>query len=142
MKSALPRFAAAGAIVLSTVAVTLPAGAATVTSSQVSSSAPAIITIPDSVGKVLCSGDLCIQRITGISNGTAYVEAWANTYGFTGHFELSGPNGLIGNSKTTYWYAGGPGKEFLVPQGGGYTMTAWQGSSPPYRIIGQVNFSV
>jgi hypothetical protein len=136
MKSVLIGFAATGAIVLSTVAVALPASAAPVASYQVSSSAPA------SVGAVLCSGDLCVQRVTSIDNGTAYVEAWANTAGFTGHFELSGPDGLIGNSKTKYWYAGGPGQLWDIPQGGGYTVTAWQGSSAPYRVIGQINFSV
>lgn len=142
MKSVLLGFAAAGAIILSTVTVALPASAAPVTSSNVSSSAPASSLAPESIGALLCSNDLCLQRITSISNGTAYVEAWANTYGFTGHFELSGPNGLIGNSKTKYWYAGGPGKLWLIPQGGGYNITAWQGSSPPYHVIGSINFRV
>jgi hypothetical protein len=151
-KSALLGFAAAGAIVLSTVATTLPASAAPVTSLTVSSSTlstqgsstRASSFSPDSAGSVVCEGNLCIQRITSVVNNAATVEAWADGYTFTGHFELSGPDGLIGNSKNQTWVAGGTGHNFSgVPAGGGYTMTAWEGTpSTGYHDIGQVNFAV
>jgi hypothetical protein len=102
MKTVLLGFAAAGAIV----------------------QCPASRAIPTSYGKLLCPGDLCVQRVTSISNGTAHVEAWANTIGFTWHSALSGPDSFIGNSKITYRYAGRTGKLWDIQKGGGYTITA------------------
>jgi hypothetical protein len=152
MKSVLLGFVAAGAIVLSTGATTLPASAAPVTSLKVSSSTlstrvsstPVSSFIPDSPGAVICRGDLCIQRTTSIINNRATVRAWANSFTFFGHFELSGPDGLIANSADKTWVSGGPGQNFTnVARGGGYTMTAWEGSRQfGYRNIGQVPFGV
>src|SRR5580692_2858083 len=140
-QSVLLGLAAAGAMVLSTVAVTLPASAAPVTSSRVSSSAPAIGLSPDSEGKLICSGNLCVQRVTSVENNEAYVEAWANKTTFTGHFALYGPDGHIANSKTQRWIGGGAGWMPEIAAGGGYYIIAWQGG-PPWSNIGRVNFSV
>ena len=139
--SVLLGFAAAGAIVLSTVAVTLPASAAPVALSQASSSAPASSIAPASVGKLICSGNLCIQRVTSVENNEAYVEAWAYKNTFTGHFALYGPDGWIANSNTKQWIGGGAGWLPEIPAGGGYYIIAWQGG-PPWSNIGQVSFSV
>jgi hypothetical protein len=130
-------FATAGAIVLSTAAVTVPASAAQVTSSSASASSIS----PDSVGKLICSGNLCIQRVTSIENNEAYVEAWADTYTFTGHFALYGPDGWIANSKNGKWIGGGAGWLPEIAAGGGYYIIAWAGG-PPWTNIGQVSFSV
>lgn len=139
--SVLLGFAAAGAIVLSTAAVALPASAAPVTSSKASSSAAASSISPGSEGKLICSGNLCIQRVTSVVNNEAYVEAWAYKNTFTGHFALYGPDGWIANSKTKQWVGGGAGWLPEIPAGGGYYIIAWQGG-PPWTDIGQVSFSV
>jgi len=139
--SVLLGFAAAGAIVLSTVAAALPASAAPVTSSNASSSASVSSVSPESAGKLLCSGNLCIQRVTSVENNEAYVEAWANSYTFTGHFALYGPDGWIANSKNKQWIGGGAGWLPLIPAGSGYYIIAWQGG-PPWTNIGTVSFSV
>jgi hypothetical protein len=129
---------ATGAIALSTAGVALPASAAPVTSAHSAvSAAPA-----SAPGKLICSGDICVQRVTSISDNEAYVEVWAWKTGFTGHFQLYGPNGLIGNSSTTYWYAGGTGKLWRIPAGGGYTAYGWAGKSAPYTPMGSINFAV
>lgn len=154
MKSVLLGFAAAGAIVLSTVATTLPSNAAPVSSLKASSSTlstrgsstPASNIIPNDVGAVLCSGDLCIQRVTSIINNKATIKAWAWRFNFTGHMELSGPDGFIANAPTTdiLFTAGVTGVLFKnVARGGGYTITEWRGTrSTGYLNIGQVNFGV
>jgi len=140
--SVLLGFAAAGAIVLSTVAVsTLPASAAPVTSVRASSVAPAGTISPDSVGKLICSGNLCIQRVTSVENNEAYVEAWADKDTFTGHFALYGPDGWIANSKNQRWIGGGAGWLPEIAAGGGYYIIAWKGG-PPWDNIGEVAFSV
>lgn len=145
-RSTLLGFVAGGAIILSTVATALPASAAPVTSLAAPSTAqntlntqgPNTVT-PDSVGSILCSGDLCIQRTTSIINNKATVKAWANTFTFVGHFELLGPDGHIANSTTAAWVAGGAGYNFNgVAAGSGYSIIAWDGSAN----IGQVNFRV
>jgi hypothetical protein len=87
----------------------------------------------------VCSGDLCIQRITSIVNGKANVKAWAWRTNFTGTFYLSG-NGYFGQSPTHGWTAGGAGYVFLnVPQGDGYTATQWTTGNSE---IGLVTFRV
>jgi hypothetical protein len=139
--SVLLGFATAGAIVLSTVAVTVPASAAPVASSKVSSSAPASSVSPNSEGKLICSGNLCIQRVTSVENNEAYVEAWAYKTTFTGHFALYGPDGWIANSRNQRWIGGGAGWLPLIPAGGGYYIIAWKGG-PPWSNIGEVSFSV
>jgi hypothetical protein len=152
IRSVLLGFVAAGAVVLSVGATTLPASAAPVSSLKVSSSTlgtrasstPASSLAPHSPGKILCSGDLCIQRTTSIINHKATIKAWADTYDFYGHFELLGPDGHIANCPEGHnelWHAGGAGCNFLnVAQGGGYTIIAWDGS-PPVNI-GEVSFGV
>jgi hypothetical protein len=155
MKSALIRFAAASAIVLSAVAVTLPASAAPATSLKVSpstlsaqgSSTRANSPSIDDVGTILCSGNLCIQRVTAIINNKATIKAWAYRYNFTGHMELAGPDGFIANAPTSgdiFWTAGVTGAFFRgVARGGGYTITAWRGTrTTGYLDIGQVPFGV
>jgi hypothetical protein len=140
-KSVLLGLAAAGAIVLSTVAVALPANAAPVTASRVSSSVPASSFSPDSVGKLICSGNLCIQRVTSVENNEAYIEAWADKDSFTGHFALYGPDGWIANSRNQRWIGGGAGWLPEIAAGGGYYIIAWEGG-PPWDNIGEVAFSV
>jgi hypothetical protein len=152
IRSVLLGFVAAGAVVLSVGATTLPASAAPVSSAKVSSSTlgtrasstPASSLAPNSAGAILCSGDLCIQRTTSIINHKATVKAWADTYDFYGHFELIGPDSHIANCPAGYneeWRAGGTGCNFTnVAQGSGYTIIAWKGS-PPVNI-GEVHFSV
>jgi hypothetical protein len=142
-KSVLLRFAAASAIVLSTVAVTLPASAAP--SHNVSISAhTARLSPASSTGERLCTtnGVFCLQRITSVENGSAYVAVWADNITWTGWFELRGPDGHIANSPNRTWDRGGV-PEWLrdIPAGGGYTVIAWQDPSSPFSI-GQIPFSV
>jgi len=144
MKSALLGFAATGAIVLSTVAVALPASAAPVTSSNVSISATPSSVSPRNYGSLLCTsnGVFCLQRVTSITNGSAYVDVWADTITWTGWFALYGPDGWIRNSQNRTWNRGGPPSWLIdIPQGGGYYIIAWQNPSSPYQI-GRINFSV
>ena len=142
-RSVLLCSAASGAIVLSTFAAALPANAASLpaaaASTNASSSAGSLS--PASVGSILCSGDLCIQRITSVVNGTASVKAWADTYSFTGSFYLSGgPDGYDRSSTTGKWNAGGTGYVFTdVPEGATYTATAWTTGGDE---IGLVTFGV
>lgn len=145
LKSVLLGFATAGAMLLSTVAATVPASAAPVTSSHVSISAPARGVSPaGSTGKLICSGNgvMCIQRITSISNGSAYVEAWADTLTWTGWFQLYGPNGPRGKpSPNKTWERGGPGYLWDIPAGGGWYVVAWQNPSSPVQIA-RIDFAV
>jgi hypothetical protein len=138
MKSVISGFAAVGAIALSTFATAIPASAAPVPSSGASTS----IVKPNDVGWIVCSGNICIQRISSIINNEADVKAWAWRTTFTGHFELDGPDGPMGNSGTRSWPAGGTGAVFLIPRGNGYTITGWAGSAPPYGDEGSVNFTI
>jgi hypothetical protein len=143
-KSILLGVAAAGAIVLSTVTVALPASAAPVPSSKVSSSAITSRVSPDSAGKLLCSGNLCVQRTTNIENNEAYVEAWAFKYNFTGWFTLYGPDGAMASSPggAKNWVGGGGGWLPLIPKGSGYYIIAWQKTSGAPANIGEERFSV
>jgi len=150
--SVLLRLAAAGAVVLGAAAAAVPANAAS-TAPQTSaagaaagSAVRALSVSPDSAGSTVCEGDLCIQRITSIINNSATVEAWADGYTFTGHFELLGPDGHMANcpaSADYTWVAGGTGCNFKIPAGTGYTIKAWEGTrSTGYHVIGQVDFRV
>ena len=117
-KSVLLRSAASGAIVLGALAATLPANAAALPSSTASTygSISAGSLAPASVGSILCTGNLCIQRITSVVNGRANVKAWANTLNFTGYFVLT--RGATGQSPTHAWIAGGTGYVFTnLPAG-------------------------
>jgi len=142
-KSALLGLVLAGFIGLSTFATGLPASAAPATSltastNTLSAQSPDLVS-PNAVGSVVCGGPaVCIQRTSEIVNHKATIRAWANTISFTGHFELTGPNGHIANSVTAHWVAGGNGPNFNgVPQGGGYSVIAWGPGN-----IGHVNFAV
>jgi hypothetical protein len=53
-----------------------------------------------------CNGDACMFLSTP-SGGKVYVKAWAYDQTFTGHFHLSGPNGLSRNSPVEQWIGGG-----------------------------------
>ena len=120
-RSALFGFATAATITLGATGTVLPASAASATSSGSSASSVS----PADVGKILCDGDLCIQRITSIVNGTASVKAWADTTNFTGFFIVTG-NGYFQQSPTRAWKAGGAGFVFTgVPQGGGLQATSF-----------------
>jgi hypothetical protein len=141
MKSVLLGFAAAGAIALSPVAVALPANAAPVTSSPVSINAPLS---PASYGKRICSsnGVFCVQRITSVENGTAYISAWADTVTWKGWFSLYRNGNHIVNSRNTTWEAGGAS---WVPNslasGGGYSIVAYQNPSSPVQIA-EISFGI
>ncbi|MBR7827896.1 hypothetical protein KDK95_16380 [Actinospica sp. MGRD01-02] len=154
VKSSLLRLAAAGAVVLSAAATAVPSSAAAVAplkassgtlSTHVSSTVARAVS-PDSAGSIICHGDLCIQRVTSVVNGVATVEAWADGYTFTGHFELSGPDGFIANYPSSgyrTWVAGGTGAYFSgLAQDVTYTITAWSGTGAPYGDIGQVSFGI
>jgi hypothetical protein len=148
LKSVFLGIAASGAIVLSTVAATLPASAAPATSSQVSISAPHSGLVPHSPqGKLLCTsnGVFCVQRITSVLNGTAYISGWADTVSWRGWFELKGPDGHIANfpsNGTTFWEAGVNSWQKAVPVQS-YTLIAWQDPPPATpREIASLSFAV
>lgn len=142
MKSVLLSFVAAGAIALSTAATILPASAAAASTQGSSTRASSLS--PDDVGTRLCSGDLCVQRVTAIIDSKATIKAWANNRNFTGHLEFSGP-GFDANypiSNDIQWIAGVTFVLFgEVHTGGGYTIKAWARTNG-YHNIGQVNFGV
>lgn len=94
---------------------------------------------------VLCSGDLCIQDFVG--NTTQTVHAWADTYSFTGHFELEYGCSIAGcniaNSANKSWPAGGTHWSFtytsaIISQ----CVWAWKGpsSTGKYTNIGEKCF--
>jgi len=143
LKSVLLSFVTAGALVLSPVALTAPANAASVPSSPASISAPVQ---PNSYGKRICSsnGVMCIQRITSVDeSGTAYVSAWANTVTWYGWFELYRNGSRVTKSKTATWEAGGIGTYLPNPlaKGGGWSMRAMQNPSAPVQIA-EISFGV
>ena len=110
---------------------TLPASAATVASTSI-----------DAKGAIQCGGDLCIQN-QNTSGPLEPVKAWAKSFGFRGHFELTFPSGAVRNSPTENWKAGGSGYTFNnLPIGAGYLMTAWENTSNGYKDIGDVRFQV
>jgi hypothetical protein len=96
----------------------------------------------DAKGAVQCGGDLCIQN-QNTSGPREPVKAWAKSFGFRGHFELTYPSGVVRNSPTENWKAGGSGYTFNnLPIGAGYLMTAWENTSGGYKDIGDVSFQV
>jgi hypothetical protein len=73
-----------------------------------------------------CSGDVCIYLSTP-SSGTVYVQGWAYTANFYGHFQFSAPSGTF-NSATLTWLTGKGNYAQLsnVPAiVGTYSVTAW-----------------
>jgi hypothetical protein len=98
----------------------------------------------NSTGSRLCTsnGVFCLQRVTSISNGSAWVDVWADTITWTGWFALYGPDGHIANSQNRTWGRGGvPSWLRDIPAGGGYYVIAWQNPASPDEI-GRINFSV
>jgi hypothetical protein len=137
LKSVILGFAATGAMLLGPIAAATPASAAPVASSSTSTG----VIAPDSAkGARLCDGPyLCVQRYTTVVDGTAYVEAWADTKSFTGIFVLFGPGGRwMAQSKVETWIRGGPGEDFEIPAGGGYNIQAQKDGV----LLGSVDFSV
>lgn len=145
LKSVLLGFVTAGVMALSTVAAALPASAAPAPSSHVSISAsPRGVASASSVGKLICSGNgvMCIQRTTSISNGSAYVEAWADTITWTGWFQLYGNDGPRGKpSPNKTWERGGSGYLWDIPAGGGWYIVAYQNPTSPVQIA-RIDFAV
>jgi hypothetical protein len=135
--------AAAGAMALSTVAVTLPASAAPVTSSHASIGAARSASPAGATGTQICTsnGVMCLQRVTYVTNGSAYVDIWAYLHTWTGWFSLYGPDGHIANSPYRTWERGGAGWTPDIPQGTGYYVIAYQDQASP-RAIAQIDFSV
>jgi hypothetical protein len=76
-----------------------------------------------------CAGDACIS-LTTPSGGKVSVHAWAYDAEFYGHFEVTGPDGLLKNSPTSgaqWFYAGGSGPTWSVNAVvGQYCVTAWK----------------
>jgi hypothetical protein len=99
---------------------------------------------PDTKGALLCGGDVCIQSLCA-GCATQSIHVWADTYGFTGHFEISYGCSMAGctvqNSTNVYWHAGGSGWIFGGVPGAAEsaTVTAWEGG-PPWTDIGGVFF--
>jgi hypothetical protein len=136
----LPVMAAtlAAATTLGAGGVVLSAGAAPAQASVSPAATTAV-----AAGALQCSGDLCIQNISasGVTSNT--IRAWADTKAFTGHFELVFSDGVVKNSPTQSWAAGGSGFKFTgVPIGDGYRITAWKGKTSPFTNIGTVGFLV
>jgi hypothetical protein len=120
------------------------AAAATVHAPAGHSAARAPVAI-SAAGKIQCGGDICIQNLGCDSVGICVIHAWANTYGFRGHFELQFGCSIGGcvsdNSINTYWHAGGSGWDFGgIPADLGIGAYAWEGG-PPWKQIGSVDFS-
>jgi hypothetical protein len=98
---------------------------------------------PDTKGKILCSGDLCIQYDGSFANcSEAAVDAWADATTESGHFQIKIPSvGYAQNSSSGTWKAGGAGFEFatpLYPEPTGYTVIFWHNGNN----IGQKNFTI
>jgi hypothetical protein len=73
-----------------------------------------------------CAGDACIS-LTTPSGGKVTARGWAYDAKFYGHIELTGPDGLLKNSGTGWYYAGGAGASWSVNAVvGQYCITAWQ----------------
>jgi hypothetical protein len=100
--------------------------------------------IPDTKGRILCSGDLCIQYDGSFANCSgAAVAAWAATYTRGGWFTLRIPSvGYSQRSPSETWKGGGPGFEFAVPlyPVTTYNVTFWTDNG---RVSeGSVNFTI
>jgi hypothetical protein len=109
-KSILLRLAVAAAIATGAVTTALPASAAPATSIQAAASTSTQAAVsPADVGSIVCSGDICIQRISSVVGGKANVKAWAWKTTFTGAFYLYGGQYNGNASPTEKWVAGGAG---------------------------------
>jgi hypothetical protein len=84
-----------------------------------------------------CSGDVCIH-LTTPSGGAVVVRGWANNRTFYGHFELTGPRGLVKNSPNNWNYVGGAGHSWVVSAVvGQYCITAWKYHGGQYSKVGR-----
>jgi hypothetical protein len=136
LKAKLAVLLAASAIALAAPAVlsSVPA--------QASVSAPASAAlIPQAYGAIQCSGDVCIQSTCAHCN-IQNINAWANTYTFTGHFEFFFGIYVIRNSPDRTWPAGGTHYTFTgVDRAlGTACVRAWKKVSGGYHDIGTVCF--
>ena len=83
----------------------------------------------------------CI-RLDNPSGGKVEIQAWAYETTFYGHFELTGPNGLVSNSATETWQSGGGSNEkdratwHVSATVGTYCMTGWEPSGSTYIKLG------
>jgi hypothetical protein len=102
------------------------------------------IDVPDTLGPVVCNGNTCVQSQCAHCDVQS-IRAWANSYGFTGHFEIVYGCSVAGcttqNSNNQYWRAGGTGYTFHgVPAAAiSATVNEWQGG-PPWTKISDVGF--
>lgn len=142
VKSFVLSSVATAAVVLSPVALTVPANAASVASSHVSAS---VSVHPDSYGKLICSGNgiMCLQRITSVDDsGTAYVDFWADTVTWTGWFALYRNGNFVKNSPNKTWVAGGVSwLPSPLAAGGGWSVRAMQDPSSPKQIA-EISFGI
>jgi hypothetical protein len=84
-----------------------------------------------------CSGDACIH-LTTPQGGRVTVRGRARNQTFYGHFEMTGPNGLVRNSPNTWNFAGGNGHSWTVPAVvGQYCITAWEYYGHHYFNLGR-----
>jgi hypothetical protein len=83
----------------------------------------------DAASPVFCNGNyLCLQEV-GQSINTMYMDMWAHTYSFKGHFELQTPNTApMSSSNTTNYPGSGNAVTFTVNNFvyGNYCATAWK----------------
>jgi hypothetical protein len=137
-------FSAAAASAASAATVQ-PSSALKARSSVAPEAAPqASAAVPDAYGAILCQGDVCIQSQCAHCD-VQNINAWANTYTFTGHFELTFGCSIAGcnnfNSPNRSWPRGGTHWTFDgVPAATiSASVRAWKGG-PPWHAIGNVGF--
>lgn len=143
-RSILRRLAVAAAIAAGTVTTALPASAAPATSIQAATSTSTQAAVsPADVGSIVCSDNICIQRISSIVGGKANVKAWAWHNNFTGTFLLTGGQYVGTFSQDTTWVAGGTGWTYYGLASGSpkilYSITA---TADNLTFEGQVNFTI
>lgn len=109
-------------------AVLAAAGALSIVAPLAGTTADASLINPDSAQG--CSGNTCMYLSTP-SGGTVYVDAWAHSTSFYGHWELVTPAGTY-NSPAETWTAS-PSDEYqwssLTADVGSYCVTGWSGSN-------------
>jgi hypothetical protein len=116
------------------------AGTAMLGLGTLAAASPASASAPQTVKPLAssgCNGDVCISLSTP-SGGKVSVHGWAYNTNFYGHFELTGPNGLVKNSTQKWYYAGGAGPTWSVAAVvGQYCMTGWEYYGGHYYNIGR-----
>lgn len=102
------------------------------------------LAIPAAYGAIQCSGDVCIQSHCAHCLEQP-IAVWANTYTFTGHFEVTFGCTIGGctvfNSPNRTWRAGGTAWISPVVPSAANSANAygWKGG-PPWTQIGDVGF--